>query len=177
MVKQARVLVARAGRIVSFVTGSERVSLRPELRSYCLTGLGTNKIVRSNSATPYSIESSKMNFSHTHGASNMIRYKVAAMAVALSAFAAQPAFSQAAIQEPGAFEFYHPNEDVLNAGAPTLSAALASTLLARNAYAAIGDTSTATRNVGKTICRREPQVGAFAIQPWSNGSPCTPAGY
>ena len=55
----------------------------------------------------------------------MIRSKIGAVAVALSALAAQPAFPQAAIQEPGAFEFYHPNDDVLNAGAPTPAAALA----------------------------------------------------
>jgi hypothetical protein len=103
----------------------------------------------------------------------MIRCKIAAVAVALSALAAQPAFPQAAIQEPGAFEFYHPNDDVLNAGAPAPAAALASTR-AQNAYAAIDDASIATRIVGKRICHREPQVGAFATQPWSSGSPCAP---
>jgi hypothetical protein len=46
----------------------------------------------------------------------MIRCKIVVVAAALSALAAQPAFPQAAIQEPGAFEFYHPNEDVLNGG-------------------------------------------------------------
>jgi BA14K-like protein len=34
---------------------------------------------------------------------------------------ATPAFAQAAIQEPGAFAFYHPNADVLNSGQPTPS--------------------------------------------------------
>jgi len=48
----------------------------------------------------------------------MIRCKIAAMEVAVSALAAGPAFPQAAIQDPGAFEFYHPNDDVLNGGAP-----------------------------------------------------------
>jgi len=32
---------------------------------------------------------------------------------------ATPVLAQAAIQEPGAFAFYHPNADVLNAGRPT----------------------------------------------------------
>jgi hypothetical protein len=36
-----------------------------------------------------------------------------------------PVFAQAAIQEPGLFAF-HPNADVLNGGAPTPEAALAS---------------------------------------------------
>jgi hypothetical protein len=30
-----------------------------------------------------------------------------------------PAFAQAAIQEPGAYAFYHPNADVLNVGRPS----------------------------------------------------------
>jgi hypothetical protein len=105
----------------------------------------------------------------------MIRCKILAVAIALSALAANPAFSQAAISEPGAFEFYYPNDDVLNGGAPTPAAALARTDRAQNAYAAIGDAGIATRNVGKGNCHREPQVGAFATQPWNSGSPCAPA--
>jgi hypothetical protein len=104
----------------------------------------------------------------------MIRSKIGAVAVALSALAAQPAFPQAAIQEPGAFEFYHPNDDVLNAGAPTPAAALAAAR-AQRAYAAIDDAGIAPREVGTRICHREPRVGAFATQPWSSGSPCAPA--
>jgi hypothetical protein len=105
----------------------------------------------------------------------MIRCKIAAVAVALSALAAGPAFPQAAIQEPGAFEFYHPNEDVLNGGVPASAAALASTARAQEAYAAIDDASIVTRKVEKGICHREPQVGAFATQPWTSESPCAPA--
>jgi hypothetical protein len=33
---------------------------------------------------------------------------------------ATPVFAQAAISEPGAYAFYHPNADVLNAGRPAL---------------------------------------------------------
>ena len=152
----------------------QMLSLRTELRSYRLNGSGTNKIVGSRSATPCSITRIKVSFSRGHGARNMIRSKIAAVAVALSAFSARPAFPQAAIQEPGAFEFYHPNDDVLNAGAPTPAAALVSTR-AQKAYAAIDDASIATRKVGTRICHREPRVGAFATQPWSSGSPCAPA--
>jgi hypothetical protein len=101
----------------------------------------------------------------------MIRCKIAAAAIAFSALAVGPGFLQAAISEPGAFEFYHPNDDVLNGGAPTPAAAVASTA---RAYAAI-DASIDTRTVRKGICQREPRVGAFATQPWSNGSPCAPA--
>jgi hypothetical protein len=38
-------------------------------------------------------------------------------ALMLSAALATPVFAQAAISEPGAYAFYHPNGDVLNAGA------------------------------------------------------------
>jgi hypothetical protein len=177
--------VAQARRVVMAygLAGARReelkdkqlLSLRSELRSYRLNGSGMNNIVQSTSATPWSIKRSKLSFSRTHGASNMIRCKIAAVALALSALAAQPAFPQAAIQQPGAFEFYHPNDDVLNGGAPTPAAALASTARAREAYAAIDDAGIATRKVGKTICYQEPRVGAFATQPWSSGSPCAPA--
>ena len=50
--------------------------------------------------------------------------KTIAVAGLLSMMAAAPAFAQEAIQEPGAFAFYHPNLDVLNGGAPTPAARL-----------------------------------------------------
>jgi hypothetical protein len=55
----------------------------------------------------------------------MTTLKTIAAAAVLSVLAATPVFAQAAIQEPGAFAFYHPNADVLNRGAPTPSAGLA----------------------------------------------------
>lgn len=55
-------------------------------------------------------------------------------AVVVAALAA-PASAQQAISEPGAFSFYHPNADVLNAGAPTPSAVGA--LPARDAMASM----------------------------------------
>src|ERR1700737_4116769 len=42
----------------------------------------------------------------------------------LSLMFATPVFAQAAIQEPGAFAFYYPNNDVLNGGRPTPAAGL-----------------------------------------------------
>jgi hypothetical protein len=33
---------------------------------------------------------------------------------------ATPVFAQAAVQEPGAYAFYHPDADVLNAGRPAV---------------------------------------------------------
>jgi hypothetical protein len=46
----------------------------------------------------------------------MTSLKIIGAAALLSAAFASQAFAQAAVQEPGAFSFYHPNADVLNAG-------------------------------------------------------------
>ena len=62
--------------------------------------------------------------------------KKVAAAVVLSAPAATPVLAQAAIQEPGAFAFYYPYRDVLNGGAPTPAAKLASEPAAMQAYVA-----------------------------------------
>jgi hypothetical protein len=56
----------------------------------------------------------------------MTRYAFLAAAVILSAATATQVFAQAAIQEPGAYAFYHPNADVLNAGGPRPADAMAS---------------------------------------------------
>src|SRR6195256_6382209 len=52
----------------------------------------------------------------------MTRFKVLGAAAILSLTFATPVFAQAAIQEPGAFAFYYPNNDVLNGGRPTPAA-------------------------------------------------------
>jgi hypothetical protein len=49
----------------------------------------------------------------------MTTFKILSAAILLMAIAT-PVFAQAAIQEPGAFSFYHPDADVLNAGRPAL---------------------------------------------------------
>jgi hypothetical protein len=52
---------------------------------------------------------------------------------------ATPVFAQAAIQEPGAFAFAYPNNDVLNGGRPTPAAGMDNrTLLLFNSRAAYG---------------------------------------
>jgi hypothetical protein len=57
----------------------------------------------------------------------MNRVKVFGAAAILSLMFATPVFAQAAIQEPGAFAFYYPNNDVLNGGRPTPAAGLNAT--------------------------------------------------
>jgi hypothetical protein len=52
----------------------------------------------------------------------MTRFKIFSAAAMLSLMFATPVFAQAAIQEPGAFAFYYPNNDVLNGGRPTPAA-------------------------------------------------------
>ena len=49
----------------------------------------------------------------------MKRSRTIVLAAGMLLIAATPVFAQAAIQEPGMFAFYHPDRDVLNAGAPT----------------------------------------------------------
>jgi hypothetical protein len=67
----------------------------------------------------------------------MTSLRTAAAATLLSAMTVTPVFGQAAIQEPGLFAFYHPYLDVLNGGAPTPAAKLASEPpAATEAYAA-----------------------------------------
>jgi hypothetical protein len=48
----------------------------------------------------------------------MTRFKIISAAAMLSMMIATPVFAQAAIQEPGAYAFYHPNGDVLEANRP-----------------------------------------------------------
>jgi hypothetical protein len=60
-------------------------------------------------------------------------------AAILSLISATPVFAQAAIQEPGLFAFYYPNNDVLNGGRPTPAAGLdAGTLMQFNSSDAYG---------------------------------------
>ena len=54
----------------------------------------------------------------------MNRFKIFTAAAILSLMFATPVFAQAAIQEPGLFAFYYPNNDVLNGGRPTPAAGL-----------------------------------------------------
>jgi hypothetical protein len=56
-------------------------------------------------------------------------------ALVVAALAA-PASAQQAISEPGAYAFYHPNGDVLNAGAPTPSA-IGGTMAPRDSMASM----------------------------------------
>jgi hypothetical protein len=71
---------------------------------------------------------------HTHVSTTL--FKAVAAAAVVSALLATPVFAQQAIQEPGAFAFYHPNLDVLNGGAPTPASRLANDPAAMQAYVA-----------------------------------------
>jgi hypothetical protein len=58
---------------------------------------------------------------------DMTSLKIFGAALVLSAFVAAPASAWEAVSEPGAYAFYHPNADVLNAGpSPASSNAMAS---------------------------------------------------
>jgi hypothetical protein len=58
----------------------------------------------------------------------MTTLKLFSAALILSAAVATPVAAQQAIQEPGAYAFYHPNGDVLNAGSTRPADAMASQL-------------------------------------------------
>jgi hypothetical protein len=57
----------------------------------------------------------------------MTMFKIVSVAV-LSMAIVTPVFAQAAIQEPGAFAFYHPDADVLNGGRPASAAGTMGTM-------------------------------------------------
>jgi hypothetical protein len=61
----------------------------------------------------------------------MTKFKLFIAAAILSLTFATPVFAQAAIQEPGMYAFYHPNNDVLNGGRPTPAAGLDARTLMR----------------------------------------------
>ena len=61
-----------------------------------------------------------------------------------------PAFAQAAIQEPGAYAFYHPDADVLNAGRPPLRSFDSTRAFARDDSSALN----AYRLERQTLSRR-----------------------
>src|SRR5437588_9586563 len=70
----------------------------------------------------------------------MTRFKMFSAAAVLSLIFATPVFAQAAIQEPGLFSFYYPNNDVLNGGRPTPAAGMDAKmplLFGSNPYAAM----------------------------------------
>src|SRR5580700_7474182 len=97
------VLELNAGRIHCMNTdGSDRKTIvsNCHLPDGIVVDVEAGHIYRTNMGIPNlndgSVERAdkrgKLSFSHIHGASNMVRYKIAAAAVTLSALAARPAF-------------------------------------------------------------------------------------
>jgi len=78
--------------------------------------------------------------------------RIFSTAAVLSLMFATPVFAQAAIQEPGAFAFYYPNNDVLNGGLPTPAAGMDTrTLLLFNSRAAYAVAGTRTRDPARRL--------------------------
>src|SRR6266446_9714776 len=86
------------------------------------------------------------------------------VAAVLATAIVTPVFAQAAIQEPGAYAFYHPNADVLNSGHPSpgeTAGAMASVPFgSSNAYASMDG------NANRSSCARryrsyDPASGTF----------------
>jgi hypothetical protein len=93
----------------------------------------------------------------------MTKFKIFSAAAIVSLMFATPVFAQAAIQEPGAFAFYYPNNDVLNGGRPTPAAGLDAKmplLFGSNPYAAM-DSSTDRASCAERYRSYEPSSGTF----------------
>jgi hypothetical protein len=82
----------------------------------------------------------------------MTRFKIFSTAAIVSLIFATPLFAQAAIQEPGAFAFYYPNNDVLNGGRPTPAAGMDTrTLLLFNSHSAYAIAGTRARDPSRRL--------------------------
>jgi hypothetical protein len=94
----------------------------------------------------------------------MTGFKTLSAAAILSMMIATPAFAQAAVQEPGAYAFYHPDGDVLEAGVSRRHepvAAFASVPLGDSgAYAAMDD-SASTSSCARRHRSYDPESGTF----------------
>jgi hypothetical protein len=84
------------------------LSLRTELRNFRLMRSGMIKMVRGAFATLPTLR----------GATQMSNLKMLGTILIFTLSGEQSLFAQAAISEPGAYAFYHPDADVLNAGRP-----------------------------------------------------------
>lgn len=94
----------------------------------------------------------------------MTTSKILRAAAFLSMMTATPVFAQAAIQEPGAFAFYHPDADVLHAGRPTpaeTGGAMASVPFGgSNAYASM-DNGARASSCARRYRSYDPASGTF----------------
>ncbi len=103
----------------------------------------------------------------------MTRFKILGAAAILAMMMASPVFAQAAIQEPGAFAFYHPNADVLNGGRPSpaaRSAAMASVPFGNNNAHASMD-GNASSSCAQRYHSYDPGSGTF-VGYGGNRHPC-----
>jgi hypothetical protein len=93
----------------------------------------------------------------------MTRFKIFGAAAILSLMFATPVFAQAAIQEPGAFAFYYPNNDVLNGGRPTPAAGMDAPMpfiFGSNPYFAT-DSGADSASCGERYRSYDPTSGTF----------------
>jgi hypothetical protein len=92
----------------------------------------------------------------------MTRFKILGAAAMLSMITATPLFAQAAIQEPGAYAFYHPNGGVRETGR-TWSAETAGAMVpygSRGAYASM-DARASTSSCARRYRSWDPASGTF----------------
>jgi hypothetical protein len=94
----------------------------------------------------------------------MTGFKILSAAAMLSLMIATPAFAQAAVQEPGAAAFYHPNADILHTGRPLpaeAAGAMASVPFGgRDAYASM-DSNARASSCAQRYRSYDPASGTF----------------
>jgi hypothetical protein len=83
----------------------------------------------------------------------MTSLKLFGAALILSVIAVVPASAQQAIDEPGSYAFYHPNADVLNAGAGGRAPSNAMAQSLRGGHVAATQMSVRTHRMTHTIKR------------------------
>ena len=108
------------------------LALRTELRSNRLNGSGMNKIVRRAFATLPTLR----------GTTQMSNLKMLGTILIFTLSGGQSLFAQAAISEPGAYAFYHPDADVLNAGRPAFHSLESTDAFASERYSRMDDAPT-----------------------------------
>jgi len=95
----------------------------------------------------------------------MTKFKLVGAVALLSMAMAPPVFAQAAIQEPGAYAFYHPNADILNAGRPyprETAAAMASVPFGGSgSYAYMDDSGSSATSCAQRYRSFNPATGTF----------------
>jgi hypothetical protein len=134
-----------------------------KMQNAVLENVASSKILRARMQVRILWEPRVSQSIHRRRNQTMTSFKILSAAAILSMMTAPPLFAQAAIGEPGAYAFYHPNADVLNAGRPlpreTAGAMASVPFRGSNAYA--GTDSGANASCARRYRSYDPGSGTF----------------